>query len=37
MDGLLSLANIKAKILKSRLQSKMRKPALCPYVEPPSS
>jgi serine/threonine protein kinase len=34
MDGPLSLCNLKAKILKSRLQSKMKQPGRCPYVEP---
>jgi serine/threonine protein kinase len=32
MDGPLSLCNLKAKVLKSRLQSKMK--MQCPYVEP---
>jgi serine/threonine protein kinase len=34
MDGPLSLANLKAKVLKSRLLSKMKRPKECPYVEP---
>jgi len=34
MDGPLSLANHKAKVLKSRLLSKMKRPKDCPYVEP---
>jgi serine/threonine protein kinase len=34
MDGPLSLCNLKAKVLKSRLQSKMKQPGRCPYVEP---
>ncbi|MBK8255148.1 MAG: BREX system serine/threonine kinase PglW [Polyangiaceae bacterium] len=33
MDGPLSLCNYKAKVLKSRLLSKMNYPAKCPYVE----
>lgn len=34
MEGPLSLCNLKAKVLKSRLLSKMKQPARCPYVEP---
>ena len=34
MDGPLSLCNLKAKVLKSRLQTKMKQPKRCPYVEP---
>jgi serine/threonine protein kinase len=34
MDGPLSLCNLKAKVLKSRLQSRMKQPGRCPFVEP---
>lgn len=34
MDGPLSLCNLKAKVLKTRLQSKMKQPGRCPYIEP---
>jgi serine/threonine protein kinase len=34
MDGPLSLCNLKAKVLKSRLQAKMKHPGRCPYIQP---
>jgi serine/threonine protein kinase len=34
LDGPLSLCNLKAKVLKSRLLLKMKQPGRCPYIEP---